>query len=57
MAAVTFFAGTIFGAIVLSTIPTTGKLIAEISPYFRIAAEFIYPYAIQGFELVLEQLK
>lgn len=57
MALASFVVGTLFGAVVLSTIPTTGKVISEISPYFRTGAEFIYPYALQGLELVLEQLK
>ena len=57
MALTSFIVGTVFGAIVLSTIPTTGKVISEISPYFRTGAEFIYPYAIQGLELILENLK
>lgn len=57
MAVFTFIAGTVFGAVVLSTIPTTARVINEISPYFRTSAEFIYPYAVQGLELVLEQLK
>lgn len=57
MTVASFIVGTVFGAVVLSTIPTTGKLISEISPYFRTGAEFLYPYAVMGLELILDQIK
>lgn len=46
MSFISFLVGAGFGAVVLSTIPTTAKLINAVSPY-----------AVKGLELILENLK
>lgn len=44
MTLLSFVLGTLFGAIILSTVTTTSSLVAEISPYVRSGLEYVFRF-------------